>query len=116
MAKNYRMFIDDERFPPASWEGTDFVICRSLTEVQDVVELRGLPDLVSFDHDLGDNVPTGMDIAKWMVEQDLDKRHFFSQNFFYLIHSQNPVGAGNIKTYLNSYLLVREPVNIKKGH
>jgi len=63
------------------------------------IEKFGLPDAISFDHDLGE-VATGMDCAKWLVNYCLDNNRELPE--FY-VHSANPVGAENIKTLLENY-------------
>jgi hypothetical protein len=67
---------------------------------------RGCPDFVSFDHDLGDrHEPTGYDVAKWMVNKDLDMDgEFMPDKFMFEVHSANPPGRENIAGLLNSYL------------
>jgi hypothetical protein len=49
---------------------------------------------ISFDHDLGENVPTGHDFAKWLVECHLDGKHLFPETFSYAVHSANPPTVG----------------------
>jgi hypothetical protein len=71
----YNLFIDDERFPADN--GKDWIIARTLDDVKEIVEQRGLPLEISWDHDLGENQPTGFDIAKWMVDQELADLHRF---------------------------------------
>lgn len=114
----YHLFIDDERYPADT--GQDWVIVRSLNEMRDVVSRRGMPGFISFDHDLGDNVPTGFDIAKALVAADLDAQGDYPASpearglsgalpadFAYTIHSQNPIGAANISGLLDPYLAIR---------
>jgi hypothetical protein len=74
-----------------------------MEEAQDVISDLGWPLWISFDHDLGDNVPTGYDLARWLVEQDLDGNQMPDQ-FEYRVHSANPVGAANIQGLLDGYL------------
>lgn len=96
------MFIDDERFPVKEDE---FVIVRSVKEALDNIEKLGCPQYISFDHDLGDSVPTGFDLAKELVEKDLDSGgSFLPKDFEYYIHSANPVGKKNIDGLLEGYL------------
>jgi hypothetical protein len=110
---SYAMFIDDERVPlDVTWMSTDFaynnwVICRNLNEVLYTIAARGMPDLISFDHDLGNNEPTGFDITKKLVDMDLDGDIKFPDKFDFEVHSKNPVGAENIKSYLNNYLRMK---------
>lgn len=94
-----KVFLDDVRDPPdESW-----VLCRSVIEFQNVVNERGFPDVVSFDHDLGDNVPSGKDAANWLVELDLDKG-LMKRDFEFIVHSANPPGRANIQSLMTSYL------------
>ncbi len=48
---------------------------------------------------------SGHDLAKWIVEKDLDMDGaFIPSNFTYTIHSSNPTGSKNIDGVLSSYL------------
>jgi len=100
-----KLFIDDIRDPV----DTDFVVVRSYSEAVGYIRKNGCPSVISFDHDLGDaHELTGFDIAKWLVERDLnDKGAFIPKDFEYHVHSANPVGAGNITGLLNNYLEVK---------
>lgn len=98
----WRLFVDDERFP--SSKEYDMIIARTMDEVKNLVSDLGMPSFVSFDHDLGDNEPTGYDIAKWMVDVDLSGAYTFPDDFDFYVHSQNPIGKRNIEEYLGSYL------------
>jgi len=108
----WKMFIDDERFPV----NDDFVIVRSVLEAKEEINKRGVPSFISFDHDLGDNVPTGFDLAKWLVEKDLDSNGaFLDKDFSFYVHSANPVGKKNIEGLLEQYLSIRKinDINLK---
>lgn len=97
------IFIDDERFPPE--DGNTWVICRTIEEFQRLILAGNVPTYISFDHDLGDNIPTGMDIAKWLVEFDLDN-NIIPSNFSWYVHSQNTNGRDNINGLLVNYAKV----------
>jgi hypothetical protein len=97
------MFIDDERFPIES----DWVIVRSVDDAIQVISERGIPNFISFDHDLGDHAKTGYDLAKHLVEIDMDEIHKIPDGFSFYVHSQNPTGKKNIESYLDNYLKVR---------
>jgi len=94
------VFIDDERFPVDETN----VIIRSYDEFVKYVNEFGIPDVIHFDHDLGDNQPTGYDIAKFIVDCDLDGVNTIPDGFTFFIHSQNTTGAKNIKELLINYL------------
>ena len=97
----WKLFIDDERYPIDE----TMVIARSVKDAIELINLNGCPIEINFDHDLGDNVPTGFDLAQWLVEKDLDENGMFlPNNFTYYIHSQNPIGRENIDKLLSQYL------------
>ena len=101
-----KLFIDDIRNPVEH----DFFIVRSAKDAYEFMEEFGCPNHISFDHDLGaSNAPTGFDIAKWMVEHDLDDNgDFIPRDFTFYVHSANPVGTANIEGLLNNYLAVKD--------
>lgn len=95
----YKLYLDDIRTPLSD----GWVVVRSYDEAVSYVQVNGFPREVSLDHDLGEAVPTGMDFARWLVEQDLD-HDSMPDNFEFNIHSANPVGSDNISGLLTSYL------------
>jgi hypothetical protein len=52
-------------------------------------------ELISFDHDLGEN-KSGYDVAKYIVENNIKINR-------YKVHSANPVGRFNIEQLLDHY-------------
>ena len=110
----YKLFLDDLRNPRDVYPTTsnsEWVIARNFSEFVKTIESKGLPFLISFDHDLSHEhyLPgppscykekTGMDCAKWLVEYCMDKNLDLPKCN---IHSANPVGAENIVSYLRSY-------------
>jgi hypothetical protein len=92
----YKLYLDDERFPKLS---NDWVIVRNFEEFKQMILDKGLPKEISFDHDLGDGIPTGFDCVKWMVhEMKYDLR-----NVNINVHSANPVGKDNIEGLIKSW-------------
>ena len=59
---------------------------------------------MSFDHDLGDQTPTGFDLAKEIINRDLYEISEIPDGFSYAVHSANPVGAANISGLMDGYL------------
>lgn len=106
---DYTLFLDDERMPPDAMKGP-VVIVRNVEDAKNMVVLLGLPTFISFDHDLGENQPTGHDFAKWLVDYDLSNNggvfdiRLYKNGFQYYVHSQNPVGKANIEGLLEPYL------------
>jgi hypothetical protein len=99
----YEMFIDDERdLGPALSTGT--VLVRSSQDAINVVKSIGaLPKKIYFDHDLGGK-DTSINFIRVIIDMVLDGKLKFRDDFSFEVHSQNPIGAGNITNYLNSFL------------
>jgi hypothetical protein len=91
-----KLYLDDIRNPKS--EG--WTIVRNFEDFVDYINKNGLPDEISFDHDLGEDVKTGYDCAKWLCE-------YCWMNGIpippYNVHSANPVGRDNIIGTLKSY-------------
>lgn len=103
---SWALFIDDERFPktPNNWK-----IARTSKEAFELIEKFGAPNHISFDHDLGEDIdkkllPTAYDFAKELGDKILDGKITLPKDFTFNVHSANPVGAENIKNYMNSLL------------
>ncbi len=122
---DYNLFLDDIRTPESAahhvyWKDVPvylknrWEIARNYDEFVKMIQEKGLPKIVSFDHDLAAihydpatwstgfeySEKTGMDCAKWLVEYCLDNKLKLPQ--FY-VHSQNPVGRENIKRFLHNF-------------
>jgi hypothetical protein len=129
----YKLFLDDLRTPRMGsknlpeysdlYENQEWVVVRSYDDFVNYITEHGLPELVSFDHDLGiehmkyyfdngghDNPPdpmnadfeekTGYDCAKWLVDYCIDNQANLPD---YLVHSANPIGKKNIESYLENF-------------
>lgn len=102
----YKLFLDDIRTPPR--QHRDAKVFRDAASAMGYILSNGAPRWISFDHDLGsDGEPTGYDFVKWLCERDMDFPGFIPEDFSYDVHSMNPVGAMNIRSYLDSYLSQR---------
>lgn len=123
------LFLDDIRTPESvsnyiisplksmyrleHWE-----IVRNYDEFVKWIEENGLPEKISFDHDLADVhydpttwvegfeylEKTGLDCAKWLVDYCIQNDKVLPS---YFIHSQNTVGSSNIKNYLENYKKIK---------
>lgn len=126
------LFLDDIRMPKDVYEyikndiylSLNWDIVRNYNDFVQYITDTGLPDIISFDHDIADShytpqhlwddynaskkwqeeqvhtEKTGYDCAKWLVEyclnNDLDLP-------FCYVHSMNPVGKDNINHLLKNY-------------
>lgn len=119
------LYLDDQRTPknnpPDKYEPWNIV--RNYDEFKDWIDKNGMPDYVSFDHDLGDEhiqdyykyqfngiaainygdfkEKTGLDCAKYMIQYAMDNN--ISLPKLVGVHSHNPLGALNIQSLVNSY-------------
>jgi len=73
----------------------------------DYIEKNGCPNFISFDNDLQRDLE-GLDLAKWLIEKDLDNPGFIPKDFKFFVHSQNIIAKEKIYSRLNQYLSVRE--------
>lgn len=103
--KTWRLFLDDERFPTSDLGNP--VIARDCAEAIELVNEFGIPELISFDHDLGfehGNVkPSAMSFLHWLIDQHLDGKLDCSRIKRVIVHSANPPGAANIASLWNSF-------------
>ena len=123
-----KLFLDDIRMPqeaknlvPVQYNSLylqdDWSIVKNYKEFIRWIEFHGVPELISFDHDLADIhyevdfsdweftsdqlgvEETGLDCAKWLVDYCLDNGQTLPK---YLVHSANPAGRKNILSYLDN--------------
>jgi hypothetical protein len=123
-----KLFLDDIRQPKDAinlvpshlnkmyWE-QDWHVVKDYKEFVKWISFYGVPDLISFDHDLADIhyevdtndwefssdqlgvEETGLDCAKWLVDYCFDNGHKLPE---YIVHSANPAGRKNIQSYLDN--------------
>lgn len=126
------LWLDDMRDPftgdwllqyaPQFAESPDDVIwVKNYDDFADWIEENGLPYMIAFDHDLGEDVAkakvamgvskrqariqkretkSGFDCAKWLIEYCLDEDKELPH---WSVQSANPVGKDNINGLLNNY-------------
>jgi hypothetical protein len=114
MMNNYLLFLDDIRFPEEVYKYTnnpiyllEWEIIRKYNDFIEIIKTKGIPQTISFDHDLSDfdnnqsNEKTGYDCAKWFVDYCIDSNLNVTNEI--LLHSMNPVGRKNIRSIFDSY-------------
>ncbi|REC75852.1 hypothetical protein DRF60_15245 [Chryseobacterium elymi] len=113
------LFLDDIRYPIETYHYTkqdiflrkDRHIARNYEQFVNRILEKGLPEMISFDHDLADvhylkpnsdgyAEKTGYDCAKWLIEYCMD--NYLDLPKFYC-HSMNPVGKKNILSLLENF-------------
>jgi hypothetical protein len=108
---SYHLFLDDIRDPNwVHWmklpiPAQAWVVVRSFDEFVAAIKTTGMPEFISFDHDLDAEgeialAPTGMDCAKWLVDFCLDNGAILTS---FAVHSMNPAGKVNIEGLLNGF-------------
>lgn len=96
---NWKLFLDDIR--PLD---QNMILARSAEEAISLIKKNGFPSFISFDHDLGEDVLSGKDLVKIIETKVLDGEWSIPLDFSFDVHSDNPVGAENIRVHLNSLL------------
>jgi hypothetical protein len=125
MISKYNLFVDDIRYPnDVTWvnlpKDQHYTVVRNYQEFVDIITLRGVPQFVSLDHDLGissyseyfnsvkngyinyENIceMTGLDCAKYLINYCIEKDFQFPK---YVVHSMNPIGKQNIISLIESF-------------
>ena len=122
MITKYNLFLDDYRIPThVTWvkipDYQHYTVVRNYKQFVDLIELRGLPQFICYDHDLADDhynqshvrsdinydkyeEKTGYHCAQWLINYCIDKK---IKHPPYIVHSLNPVGKDNIISLIESY-------------
>lgn len=106
---NYSIFLDDERIPTdVTWielPDIKWSIIRDFEWFKFYIN-GGMPEYITFDHDLQDfnedgTENTGYTCLKWLVDYCIDHDMMLPVCFF---HSMNPIGVKNMKSYYENAL------------
>jgi hypothetical protein len=120
---SYNLYLDDFRVPRDSYDHSyqpiyislDWEIVRSYDEFVKIILEKGIPEVISFDHDLADahyeqpthlnydecKEKTGYHCAKWLINYCIDNKKEIPAMI--LVHSLNPAGTLNIRSLFNTY-------------
>jgi hypothetical protein len=129
MKMGYNLFLDDVRMPKDAFDymklpiytSVNWDIVRNYYAFVQIIEGKGIPEIVSFDHDLADehydpqivegepyekiydmfDEKTGYHCAKWLLDYCIDNNEKLPAEIF--IHSMNPAGSMNIKSLFDTY-------------
>jgi hypothetical protein len=112
------LWLDDIRDPfvwsfqyAPDYEQDEVSWVKNYTEFTEWITKNGLPDMICFDHDLGNRYEkTGHDCAKWLVEYCINNNLNLPK---WGIQSANPTGRDNINGLLNNYKKFRNENNTK---
>lgn len=118
------LYLDDQRTPTTTINGYEpWAVVRNYDEFVAWITENGVPDLISFDHDLAEEhiedyfkqklsigyqqpdydsykEKTGLDCARWLVEHCQENN---LQIKSVSVHSHNPVGGANIQSLINGF-------------
>jgi hypothetical protein len=120
-----KLFLDDNRNPydvfkttiNPIYEDNNWVVVKNYNQFVEYIQQNGLPEVISFDHDLSfdhyteDNQKgdlnyddfkekTGYHCGVWLIEY-CTKMNLKLPKYF--VHSMNPVGSKNIENLLSSF-------------
>lgn len=135
---SYNLFLDDVRMPKDAFGymhlpiyiSVDWIVVRNYYAFITLIENKGIPEIISFDHDLADEhydyqeqfnnndiydiveEKTGYHCAKWLIDYCMDNEKELPAEI--IIHSMNPAGSMNIKSLFNTYIKVygKKPIDI----
>ena len=117
-------YLDDTRTPTETIPGyKPWDVVRNYNEFTEYILRMGIPDLISFDHDLGEEhmndyfsqllekgfqqpdyasykEKTGLDCAGWLIDYCQEHKTSLKKCS---VHSANPVGAANIQSMINGF-------------
>jgi len=96
----WKLWLDDqwdEPEMPFRHPTEDFTPARSSAEAIQLVEEKGIPTFISFDHDLGGE-DKAIAFINWLTEM-----HYDEVVPDYQIHSANPPGRDNIRAKMESW-------------
>lgn len=96
---SYRLFLDDERYPTKP----DWFIARTSYDAIHALENFGVPYEIAFDHDLGGS-DTAMVFINALENYLIDSGTGLPPAFQFTVHSQNPVGAENIRQRMENLI------------
>lgn len=113
------LYLDDIRTISPEYGAT---IVRNFEDFKSYIIDNGIPDIISFDHDLGEDIAkykyengilskrqariekrnskTGLDCANWLINYCIDNNLKLNKVF---VHSANVVGAENIISVINNF-------------
>ena len=123
---SYKLFLDDVRRPETTYTymelpvflEDDWIIVRNYYAFITLIEKKGMPDVIAFDHDLADihykvqdfdydredYEKTGYHCAKWLIDYCMDNNEELPKEI--IVHSMNPYGSANIKSLFDTYIKV----------
>ena len=118
--KSVFMFLDDDAFHPDKIRHPRYYY--PLIGADDLLEkvynselvvnttVEGAIDYIERNNDLMRELE-GVDLAKWLVEKDMDDPSFLPKDFNFFVHSQNPIAKEKIYSYLGQYLEFKDRSN-----
>ena len=124
----YNLFLDDFRRPETTvqymylpvYVDEEWITVRNYYAFISLIQKKGIPKVVSFDHDLADihykeqnfnysdpnYEKTGYHCAKWLIDYCIDNNEKLPARI--IIHSMNPAGSANIKSLFTTFFKVYE--------
>jgi hypothetical protein len=127
------LYLDDLRTPSVALDGYEpFIVVRNYDQFVSHIQTHGIPDLISFDHDLAEEhmrdwykyqargiekvsyeeftEKTGMDCMKFLcntIQDEKEKGNNIAMPAI-RVHSANPMGSQNMLSYAHNFCAVME--------
>jgi len=102
----WKLFLDDERLQ--SGDVHDAILAIDCAAAIRLIEDFGLPEVMSLDHDLGNNTDgtvkaNAMEFMKYLIDGDLDGKFELNEVKRVIVHSRNGTGAANLQGLWDGY-------------
>lgn len=126
---SYNLFLDDIRTPEMAFHymrdiiylDRKWIIVRTYDDFVKYIEANGMPDIVSYDHDLADEhyhddmykgvavyaklydsfkEKTGKHCLDWLIQKCIDEKLKFPK---WVLHTMNPAGKQAMQGSINTY-------------
>lgn len=102
----WKLFIDDERAP--LYDFVDAVQAFDVPQAIQLIEARGLPEAISFDHDLGATAAGPKDpstvFMRYLIDQHLDGVLDLTTVKQVVVHTNNVVGGPALISLWDSFI------------
>ena len=104
-----RIYLDDERQTPEGFDKRVYTASEAIDAIERAAENCGGVDLLSLDHDLGnDDDGTGYTVITW-IEEQAHNGDWHKVPRAFNVHSANPVGANRMWQVITNIGRMRNP-------
>lgn len=97
----YHLHIDNKNEPQR--DGKKWQTATSITAAEAILKTLGAPKTISMNYDLGKGQLHGDEIARWLVQLDLN-HNVIAEDLEYMVHGGSVVDATKMKMIVRNYM------------